>query len=138
MKRTRKYYALIAAITSGIAFMPQAHAADTAYDTDTVQVEAEGVDNYLVTTNTITAQEIADRGYRARAIAYVPQAHTPPFPFTVRDVVVMGRDGKFSIGRTDDVMTEKNLENLYGVTAKIVGYEGIPESRTYVPIPPVS
>lgn len=25
-----------------------------------------------------------------------------------------------------------------GVTAKIVGYEGIPESRTYVPIPPVS
>ena len=50
----------------------------------------------------------------------------------------MGRDGKFSIGRTDDVMTEKNLENLYGVTAKIVGYEGIPESRTYVPIPPVS
>lgn len=64
MKRTRKYYALIAAITSGIAFMPQAHAADTAYDTDTVQVEAEGVEKHLVTTNTITAQEIADRGYR--------------------------------------------------------------------------
>ena len=74
---------------------------------------------------------------RARAIAYVPQVHTPLFPFTVRDVVVMGRDGKFSIGRTDDVMTEQNLEKLYGVTAKIVGYEGIPESRTYVPIPPI-
>lgn len=27
----------------------------------------------------------------ARKIAYVPQAHTPPFPFTVLDVVEMGR-----------------------------------------------
>ncbi len=27
----------------------------------------------------------------ASVVGYVPQAHTPPFPFTVRDVVVMGR-----------------------------------------------
>lgn len=27
----------------------------------------------------------------AAKVAYVPQAHTPPFPFLVRDVVVMGR-----------------------------------------------
>lgn len=27
----------------------------------------------------------------ARKIAYIPQAHVPPFPFTVRDVVLMGR-----------------------------------------------
>ena len=27
----------------------------------------------------------------AKAIGYVPQAHTPPFPFTVLDVVTMGR-----------------------------------------------
>lgn len=28
---------------------------------------------------------------RARHFAYIPQAHTPPFPFTVADVVVLGR-----------------------------------------------
>ena len=28
---------------------------------------------------------------RARHFAYIPQAHTPPFPFTVADVVLMGR-----------------------------------------------
>lgn len=28
---------------------------------------------------------------RAKKIAYIPQAHMPPFPFTVRDVVLMGR-----------------------------------------------
>ncbi|NTW28218.1 MAG: ABC transporter ATP-binding protein [Coriobacteriia bacterium] len=27
----------------------------------------------------------------ARRVAYIPQAHTPPFPFTVADVVIMGR-----------------------------------------------
>ena len=28
---------------------------------------------------------------RARHFAYIPQAHTPPFPYTVGDVVMMGR-----------------------------------------------
>lgn len=28
---------------------------------------------------------------RAKIFAYLPQAHTPPFPFTVADVVLMGR-----------------------------------------------
>ena len=32
-----------------------------------------------------------DERERARKIAYIPQYHTPPFPFTVRDVVLMGR-----------------------------------------------
>lgn len=32
-----------------------------------------------------------DECERARKIAYIPQYHTPPFPFTVRDVVLMGR-----------------------------------------------
>ena len=32
-----------------------------------------------------------DESERARKIAYIPQYHTPPFPFTVRDVVLMGR-----------------------------------------------
>ncbi|ERJ92848.1 hypothetical protein HMPREF1992_01229 [Selenomonas sp. oral taxon 892 str. F0426] len=57
MKRTRKYQtALMAAVMAGFAFLPQAYAADTEYETDTVKVEAEGVDKYLVTTNTITEQ----------------------------------------------------------------------------------
>ena len=28
---------------------------------------------------------------RARHFAYIPQAHTPPFPFSVADVVILGR-----------------------------------------------
>jgi iron complex transport system ATP-binding protein len=28
---------------------------------------------------------------RAKLFAYIPQTHTPPFPFTVRDVVALGR-----------------------------------------------
>jgi iron complex transport system ATP-binding protein len=34
---------------------------------------------------------------RARRIGYVPQSHTPPFPFTVRDVAVMGRTAHISL-----------------------------------------
>lgn len=75
MKRTRKYQtALMAAVVSGLVFLPQAYAADTEYETDTIKVEAEGVDKYLVTTNTITAEEIAERGYRdlADILSQVP------------------------------------------------------------------
>lgn len=32
-----------------------------------------------------------DAGRLARSVAYIPQAHVPPFPFRVRDVVMMGR-----------------------------------------------
>ncbi|MBC3797686.1 ABC transporter ATP-binding protein [Acetobacterium tundrae] len=35
--------------------------------------------------------------YRAQVIAYVPQAHTPAFPFKVFDVVVMGRTAHIGI-----------------------------------------
>ena len=34
---------------------------------------------------------------RARLLAYVPQAHAPVFPFTVRDVVVMGRTAQWPL-----------------------------------------
>lgn len=34
---------------------------------------------------------------KARKIAYVPQAHIPPFPFQVLDVVVMGRTAHLSV-----------------------------------------
>ena len=81
MKRTRKYQtALVAAVMAGFAFLPQAYAADTEYETDTVKVEAEGVDKYLVTTNTITEQEIKDRGYRdlADILSQVPGLYMAP------------------------------------------------------------
>lgn len=81
MKRTRKYQtALMAAVVSGLVFLPQAYAADTAYETDTVTVEAEGVDKYLVTTNTITAEEVAERGYRdlADILSQVPGLYMAP------------------------------------------------------------
>lgn len=42
---------------------------------------------------TIDGRDVLAMGERERAsrVAYVPQAHTPPFPFSVADVVIMGR-----------------------------------------------
>ncbi|MHC1682775.1 MAG: ABC transporter ATP-binding protein [Clostridiaceae bacterium] len=52
----------------------------------------------------------------AKAIGYVPQAHTPPFPFSVLDVVVMGRTahlGTFASPSKEDVeIAEEALERL--------------------------
>lgn len=52
----------------------------------------------------------------AEAVGYVPQAHTPPFPFTVRDVVVMGRISRIgpfaSPGARDLAVAERVLEQL--------------------------
>lgn len=52
----------------------------------------------------------------AKAIGYVPQAHTPPFPFSVLDVVVMGRTahlGAFASPSKDDIdIAEEALETL--------------------------
>ncbi|MGO5072566.1 ABC transporter ATP-binding protein [Clostridium sporogenes] len=52
-------------------------------------------------------------------IAYVPQAHTPPFPFTVIDVVLMGRAvyiKEFSSpNNIDKQIAEKSLD-LLGIT----------------------
>ena len=42
---------------------------------------------------------------RARLLAYIPQAHTPPFPYSVSDIVLMGRTphiGNFSHVSSDD------------------------------------
>lgn len=43
-----------------------------------------------VTINGESVHAMNDRE-RARHLAYIPQAHTPPFPFEVADVVLMGR-----------------------------------------------
>ncbi|MGN0295315.1 MAG: ABC transporter ATP-binding protein [Lachnospiraceae bacterium] len=52
----------------------------------------------------------------ARKIAYVPQYHTPPFPYTVFDVVVMGRGAhisRFSMpGKKDEMIAEEMLERM--------------------------
>lgn len=52
----------------------------------------------------------------AKVIAYVPQAHTPPFPFLVKDVVAMGRTvhlGTFaSPSKNDIAIAERAMELL--------------------------
>lgn len=52
----------------------------------------------------------------ARVIAYVPQAHVPPFAFTTRDVVVMGRMahmGVFASPRKEDyTCADEAIERL--------------------------
>jgi iron complex transport system ATP-binding protein len=52
----------------------------------------------------------------AKTVAYVPQAHTPPFPFKVLDVVAMGRAahlGPFAApSRSDLAITRRSLETL--------------------------
>lgn len=54
----------------------------------------------------------------AKLIAYVPQAHVPPFPFKVTDVVSMGRTPHISnfgsIGKDDMKITEEAME-LVGI-----------------------
>ncbi|MCD8249481.1 MAG: ABC transporter ATP-binding protein [Lachnospiraceae bacterium] len=58
---------------------------------------------------------------RARVMGFVPQSHVPPFPYTVRQVVVMGRSshlGMFSspgeqdYALADDILRSLGIENL--------------------------
>ena len=52
----------------------------------------------------------------ARTLAYVPQAHTPPFPFAVRDVVLMARTAHLGLfgspSRRDAAIAEDAMETL--------------------------
>ena len=52
----------------------------------------------------------------AQTFAYVPQAHTPPFAFTVRDVVLMARSSHLELfaspGRRDREIAEEALDAL--------------------------
>ncbi|GMX58113.1 MAG: ABC transporter ATP-binding protein [Candidatus Yanofskyibacterium parasiticum] len=52
----------------------------------------------------------------SRSIAYVPQIHTPPFPFSVLDVVTMGRNvhlGMFDLpSKKDYSLAEETLASL--------------------------
>jgi iron complex transport system ATP-binding protein len=52
----------------------------------------------------------------AQAFGYVPQAHTPPFPFSVRDVVLMARTAHLGVfgspGKRDAAIADEALETL--------------------------
>lgn len=59
-----------------------------------------------------------DRRRLARVIGYVPQAHTTPFPFTVQDVVVMGRTAYFGVmssPSTKDLEIAENNMKIIGI-----------------------
>jgi iron complex transport system ATP-binding protein len=55
----------------------------------------------------------------ARCFAYIPQAHRPPFPFTVADVVIMGRTPYINrlahVSDTDKTVAFESME-LLGIT----------------------
>ena len=74
------------------------------------------------------------RTLSAAGITVMMTTHAPSHAFYCADqTAIMGRDGVFFMGQTNDTITEERLTKLYGVTAKIVGYEHIPETRTCVP-----
>lgn len=53
---------------------------------------------------------------RAKKLAYIPQVHMPPFPYTVEDVVLMGRtpylDALSHITKQDREISEAAMEQL--------------------------
>ncbi|KGM08827.1 ABC transporter ATP-binding protein [Cellulomonas bogoriensis] len=55
-------------------------------------------------------------GRLARLVAYVPQEHRPPFPYRVRDMVLMGRTphlgGVFGPGRRDQEVADAAMERI--------------------------
>ncbi|WP_206050351.1 ABC transporter ATP-binding protein [Oceaniglobus ichthyenteri] len=61
----------------------------------------------------ITAQTRADI---ARQVAYVPQAHAPPFPFEALEVVLMGRTARLGLfgqpGRDDRMIAQNAMDRL--------------------------
>jgi iron complex transport system ATP-binding protein len=66
----------------------------------------------------LNGENIADwsRNRLAKVVGYVPQAHTPPFPFTVSEVVEMGRTahlGPFAApSHKDREIAERALDTL--------------------------
>ena len=57
---------------------------------------------------------------RARLFAYIPQAHTPPFPFTVADVVILGRtpyvNGGLARVKDEDKQVASDCMERMGIT----------------------
>ncbi len=67
---------------------------------------------------TMKGRDIREMGIRemARTVAYVPQEHKPPFPYLVREVVLMGRtphmNGLFGVGKEEMRKAEEALARL--------------------------
>lgn len=53
---------------------------------------------------------------RAKLFAYIPQTHTPPFPYTVRNVVALGRapylDRTSRMGEQDRSIVQASMERM--------------------------
>jgi iron complex transport system ATP-binding protein len=64
----------------------------------------------------LNGEDVAGWSYRrfAARIGYVPQAHVPPFPYTVLDVVAMGRTSRLGLlgspSRSDLAIAEEALQ----------------------------
>ncbi|MGB0129613.1 MAG: ABC transporter ATP-binding protein [Rhodocyclaceae bacterium] len=67
------------------------------------------------------AQGQLTRRQRARLIAYVPQTHAAPFPYTVREIVLMGRlpanglwksPGRADLSSVDEVLARLDIAHL--------------------------
>jgi iron complex transport system ATP-binding protein len=70
----------------------------------------------------VDGEEIGDMSSRRRAriLAYVPQAHAPPFPFAAIDVVTMGRTarlGTFSSPSAGDIGIAEGALDALGIAA---------------------
>lgn len=66
---------------------------------------------------------------KAKELGYVPQEHTPPFPFSVRDVVVMGRTAHLSV-----FASPKKEDMMIAQEALITAGVGHLMDRTYTEI----
>lgn len=54
----------------------------------------------------------------AKEIAYVPQYHTPPFPFTVREIILMGRNAyisSFGAPSAEDILVAETVMDDLGI-----------------------
>ncbi|WP_218612657.1 ABC transporter ATP-binding protein [Pseudonocardia sp. KRD291] len=66
----------------------------------------------------VAGRELSGWGRRelARTVAYVPQAHAAPFPFTVGEVVLMGRTPHLGVagapGPADRLVAGQNMDRL--------------------------
>lgn len=63
-----------------------------------------------------SGEPLEGKGGAAKRIAYVPQAHVPAFPFTVEEIVLMGRTPRISAFSTpsdaDRELIKKTLDEL--------------------------
>lgn len=79
----------------------------------------------------IDGQDISEMKARERAqqIGYVPQSHTPPFAFTVRQIVVMGRTAHMGLfaspSSADYRMADEALEMMGMLAMKEMPYTEI-------------